>query len=165
MPLLLLLTAYCDCLDENLTFVKYIYILRWAWLLGCICVVLAVSPCISTNYHKMRRLTRSTASLVATAAAVALSFDVANIFVNATAPAGPWDAFNYAPESKTVYPSAVRQVQGNVVAAENLVGSGGEGGSAVLEGEGSYVVLDFGKEVRFGCPTLYFLVVVQMIKA
>ncbi|EIM84461.1 glycoside hydrolase family 78 protein [Stereum hirsutum FP-91666 SS1] len=75
-----------------------------------------------------------------------LSFDVANIFVNAAAPAGPWDAFNYAPESKTVYPSAVRQVEGSVVGAENLVG-GGEGGSAVLEGVGSYAVLDFGKEV------------------
>lgn len=113
----------------------------------------------------MRRPTRSTASLaVATAAAVLLSFDVANIFVNAAAPAGPWDAFNYAPESKTVYPIAVRQVEGSVVGAENLVG-GGEGGSAVLEGAGSYVVLDFGKEVRFLCPTLSFVVVVQMIKA
>lgn len=113
----------------------------------------------------MRRSTRTTASLVATAAAVVLSFDVANIFVNAAAPAGPWDAFNYAPESRTVYPSAVRQVEGSVVGAENLVGGGGEGGSAVLEGEGSYVVLDFGKEVRFRCPTLYFFFVIQMIKA
>lgn len=84
-----------------------------------------------------------------------LSFDVANIFVNAAAPAGPWDAFNYAPESKTVYPSAVRQVEGNVVGAGNLVGSGGGGGSAVLEGAGSYVVLDFGKEARLSCPTVY----------
>lgn len=99
----------------------------------------------------MRRPT----SFVATAAVVALSFDVANIFVNAAAPAGPWDAFNYAPESKTVYPSAVREVEGSVVGAENLVGSGGEGGSAVLEGAGSYAVLDFGKEVRFRCPTLH----------
>lgn len=103
----------------------------------------------------MRRPT----SFVATAAAVVLSFDVANIFslrgVNAAAPAGPWDAFNYAPESKTVYPSAVRQVEGSVDGAENLVG-GAQGGSATLEGEGSYVVLDFGKEVRLPCPALKY---------
>jgi hypothetical protein len=87
-----------------------------------------------------------------TTVAILLSFDVTTtifnlrgVLVNAAAPAGPWDAFNYAPESRTVYPSAVRLTEGSVVGAENLVG--GNGGGATLEGAGSYVVLDFGKEV------------------
>lgn len=103
----------------------------------------------------MRRLAPPTASFLATAAAVLLSFDVANIFslrgVNAVAPAGPWDAFNYAPESRTVYPSSVRLTEGSVVGSDNLVG-GSANGSATLEGAGSYVVLDFGKEVRISHP-------------
>lgn len=65
--------------------------------------------------------------------------------VNAAAPSGPWDAFNFAPESRTVYPASVRETVGSVTGADGLVG--GDNGSVTLEGDGSYVVLDFGKEV------------------
>ncbi|KAK6987718.1 Six-hairpin glycosidase [Favolaschia claudopus] len=62
----------------------------------------------------------------------------------ALAPAGPWDAFNYAPKSKTVYPAAIREVEGAVTNSELLVNNLG---SATLEAEGSWVALDFGVEV------------------
>ncbi|KAK7030185.1 Six-hairpin glycosidase [Favolaschia claudopus] len=65
-------------------------------------------------------------------------------FSLALAPAGPWDAFNYAPKSKTVYPAAIREVEGTVTNSELLVDNQG---SATLEVEGSWVALDFGVEV------------------
>ncbi|KAJ7881488.1 glycoside hydrolase family 78 protein [Mycena olivaceomarginata] len=60
------------------------------------------------------------------------------------APSGPWDAFNYAPKSKTVYPAAIREVEGTVTDSERLVNNAG---SATLSGQGSWVTLDFGVEV------------------
>ncbi|KAJ7106845.1 glycoside hydrolase family 78 protein [Mycena crocata] len=60
------------------------------------------------------------------------------------APAGPWDAFNYAPKSKTVYPAAIRQVEGSVTNSERLVNNTG---SATLSGQGTWMALDFGVEV------------------
>ncbi|KAH8112125.1 Six-hairpin glycosidase [Phellopilus nigrolimitatus] len=75
-------------------------------------------------------------SLVVASLCVALSF--------ASAPSGPWDAFNYAPESRIVRPAAVFRLHGNVENASNLVSSSGE---ATLNESGSYVSLDFGKEV------------------
>ncbi|KAI0314054.1 Six-hairpin glycosidase [Amylostereum chailletii] len=62
----------------------------------------------------------------------------------AAAPAGPWDEFNYAPESRTVYPTAIYRVHGTVENASDLAGNQG---SATLSGNNSYVTLDFGKEV------------------
>ncbi|KAI0312129.1 Six-hairpin glycosidase [Amylostereum chailletii] len=62
----------------------------------------------------------------------------------AAAPAGPWDDFNYSPESRTVYPTAIYRVNGTVENASNLAGNQG---SATLLGNNSYVTLDFGKEV------------------
>ncbi|KZT65106.1 glycoside hydrolase family 78 protein [Daedalea quercina L-15889] len=59
------------------------------------------------------------------------------------APSGPWDAFNFAPPSRTVYPRYVRQSGGNVTGATNLLSEG----STTLSGNGSYVTLDFGYEV------------------
>ncbi|CAK5271688.1 unnamed protein product [Mycena citricolor] len=70
----------------------------------------------------------------------------------ALAPKGPWDKFNYAPKSKTVYPAKVYQTVGTVDSAENLLLEGGKKHiSGSLEGaalaERSYVTLDFGVEV------------------
>ena len=61
-----------------------------------------------------------------------------------SAPSGPWDAFNFAPPSRTVYPRYVRQTGGNVSDATSLLLTEG---SATLSGNGSYVTLDFGYEV------------------
>ncbi|KAJ7061482.1 Six-hairpin glycosidase [Mycena amicta] len=60
------------------------------------------------------------------------------------APAGPWDAFNYAPNSKTVYPASIHSTVGTVTNANELVDNAG---SATLSGNGSWLTLDFGKEV------------------
>ncbi|KAJ6484860.1 Six-hairpin glycosidase [Mycena sanguinolenta] len=62
----------------------------------------------------------------------------------ALAPAGPWDAFNFAPKSKTVYPAAIREVEGTVTNSQGLVNNSG---SATLNGQGTYITLDFGVEV------------------
>ncbi|KAF7321961.1 Six-hairpin glycosidase [Mycena kentingensis (nom. inval.)] len=60
------------------------------------------------------------------------------------APPGPWDAFNFAPASKTVYPAGIHSTVGTVTGAEKLVNNAG---SATLSGNGSWVTLDFGVEV------------------
>lgn len=75
-------------------------------------------------------------SLVVASLCAGLSF--------ASAPSGPWDAFNYAPESRIVRPAAVFRLHGNVENASDLISSSA---SAMLNGSGSYVSLDFGKEV------------------
>ncbi|KAF8060784.1 glycoside hydrolase family 78 protein [Lyophyllum atratum] len=64
---------------------------------------------------------------------------------DARAPSGPWDAFNYAPSSRNVRPTAVHSVHGRVQGSDRLVAP--RGGSATLTGNGSYLVLDFGQEV------------------
>jgi hypothetical protein len=64
----------------------------------------------------------------------------------ALAPNGPWDAFNYAPESKVVKPVSVRTVSGTVEGADGLVQD--SNAQATFTGDSSYVVLDWGKEVR-----------------
>ena len=63
--------------------------------------------------------------------------------VRASAPAGPWDAFNYAPKSRTVFPTSVKEVSGTAYNVQNLVSKG----SATIVGKGSWVALDFGIEV------------------
>jgi hypothetical protein len=64
----------------------------------------------------------------------------------AVAPSGPWDNFNIAPASKTLWPTAVKEIHGSVTNADNLVGQTSTS-AATLQGE-SWVALDFGKEVR-----------------
>ncbi|EJD51192.1 glycoside hydrolase family 78 protein [Auricularia subglabra TFB-10046 SS5] len=64
--------------------------------------------------------------------------------VLSSAPAGPWDAFHYAPDSRTVRPRAIFKAEGNVVDADKLVNNGG---SATLSGKGSWLTLDFGLEI------------------
>ncbi|KAJ7733701.1 Six-hairpin glycosidase [Mycena metata] len=71
-------------------------------------------------------------------------FSVAAPALGQLAPAGPWDAFNFAPKSKTVYPAAIRETDGAVTNSQNLVNNAG---SATLAGMGSYVTLDYGVEV------------------
>ncbi|KAL5523451.1 hypothetical protein ACEPAG_7624 [Sanghuangporus baumii] len=62
----------------------------------------------------------------------------------ASAPRGPWDAFNYAPEGRLVRPTGVFQTVGSVNNATELLS---ETGAASVTGNGSWVTLDFGKEV------------------
>ncbi|KAG6907561.1 hypothetical protein DXG01_008443 [Tephrocybe rancida] len=65
--------------------------------------------------------------------------------VDARAPSGPWSEFNYAPSSRIVRPKVLHSSNGRVRNPERLLAS--QDGSAVLDGNGSYVVLDFGQEV------------------
>ncbi|KAH9832466.1 Six-hairpin glycosidase [Rhodofomes roseus] len=67
-------------------------------------------------------------------------------YVACLAPSGPWDAFNFAPASRTVYPVSIRETSGNV----SSIGDG-----LTLSGDGSYVTLDFAFEVA-GPISLYF---------
>lgn len=62
------------------------------------------------------------------------------------APSGPWDEFNYAPGTRTVYPRAIKEIVGAVDNAVTLVN--GSQGVATLSGINSRVTLDFGQEVR-----------------
>ena len=73
-------------------------------------------------------------------------------FVVARAPAGPWDEFNYAPASRTVWPKAIFKTEGPVVSPELLVANAG---ATTLSAKGAYVSLDFGLEVRFVKPVLF----------
>lgn len=61
------------------------------------------------------------------------------------APQGRWDNFNFAPKSKTVYPAAIHSSEGSLQNAQQLVENKG---SAILTGQGSWVALDYGMEVR-----------------
>ncbi|KAJ7466205.1 Six-hairpin glycosidase [Mycena galericulata] len=61
----------------------------------------------------------------------------------ALAPSGPWDAFNFAPKSRTVYATSIRETEGTVAKANALVNNAG---SATLS-PGAWVTLDFGVEV------------------
>lgn len=60
-----------------------------------------------------------------------------------TAPAGPWDAFNLAPESRTVYPRAIYGFSGTAGDVHGLV----SGGSLTLPSNTSFITLDFGYEI------------------
>ncbi|MFJ6465988.1 alpha-L-rhamnosidase C-terminal domain-containing protein [Streptomyces sp. NPDC091387] len=62
------------------------------------------------------------------------------------APAGPWDAHNLSPASRTVRPVAVYTTTGTVEGAASLTSRHGSG-TARLTGAGSSVTLDFGREV------------------
>lgn len=60
------------------------------------------------------------------------------------APAGPWDVFNLAPESRTVYPRSIHGSSGIASGSQDHT----VGGNYTLPNNGSYVTLDFGFEVR-----------------
>lgn len=61
-----------------------------------------------------------------------------------SAPEGPWDEFNYAPASRTVRPTSIYKVAGEVHDASALTS---ETGKASIKGNLSWVTVDFGKEV------------------
>ncbi|KAG6869116.1 hypothetical protein C0993_001681 [Termitomyces sp. T159_Od127] len=82
-----------------------------------------------------------------------LSFSLLFISVDARAPPGPWDRFNFAPSSRIVRPEGLHSSGGNVEAPEQLVSP--HDGSATLLGNGSYIVLDFGQEVRSQLSSLF----------
>ena len=63
--------------------------------------------------------------------------------VAAAAPTGPWSSFNLSPSSRTLKPVAIFKTNGTVQNPNNLL----TGNTAMMSGRGSYVVLDFGKEV------------------
>jgi hypothetical protein len=67
------------------------------------------------------------------------------------APAGPWDAFNYSPASRTVRPVAVYATTGTVTKPSAVL----SGGATSITGTGSSLTLDFGKEVG-GFVSLHF---------
>jgi hypothetical protein len=69
------------------------------------------------------------------------------IIVIASAPSGPWDAFNLAPNSRTVYPAHIHGTSGKVDNAEGLLT---KSGVATLHENYSYITLDFGKEACMG---------------
>ena len=70
----------------------------------------------------------------------------------ASAPKGPWDNFNIAPLSRTVYPAGIHSTNGSVVDANLLVGNKGP---MTLSVSGSWAALDFGLEVRFRRPHFF----------
>ncbi|KZT25006.1 glycoside hydrolase family 78 protein [Neolentinus lepideus HHB14362 ss-1] len=82
-----------------------------------------------------------------------LIFVLFTISTWASAPSGPWDAFNYAPKSTVVWPTAVYHVEGAVDGANSLVENRG---AATLAGSGAWLALDFGVEVG-GLISMNFL--------
>jgi hypothetical protein len=75
----------------------------------------------------------------------------------AVAPSGPWDDFNFAPASRTVYPAAIYGTSGDVDGAEVLIGSDSEE-FATIGSKDSFVTLDFGLEVgRLRCFSMLML--------
>ncbi|MCD9021537.1 hypothetical protein [Cohnella silvisoli] len=60
-----------------------------------------------------------------------------------TASAAVWDQYNLAPTTRTVSPISIYATNGTVQNPNNII----TGGAALILGAGSYVVLDFGKEV------------------
>ena len=73
-----------------------------------------------------------------------LLFGYLLVLAGASAPRGAWDVFNYAPHSRTVRPTAVYKTGGSLSNAWNLLS---ETDGATLGENGSYISLDFGKEV------------------
>ena len=71
--------------------------------------------------------------------------------VAAAAAATPWSGYMLAPSSRTLTPVAIYKTNGTVQNPNNLL----TGNTAMMSGRGSYVVLDFGKEVG-GFVTLDF---------
>lgn len=61
----------------------------------------------------------------------------------AASPSHPWDAYNYAPASRTVSPKSVYRTTGSVSDPAALL----DGKPTTLTGSGSSVTLDFGEEV------------------
>lgn len=61
------------------------------------------------------------------------------------------DDYNLSPSSRTIAPVAMQRIQGEVSSPDQML----TGGTTTIKGMGSYVVLDFGKEVG-GITSLKF---------
>ena len=61
------------------------------------------------------------------------------------------DDYNLSPSSRTLAPVAVQRIHGDVSSSGQML----TGGTTTIKGMGSYIVLDFGKEVG-GIPSLQF---------
>ncbi len=61
------------------------------------------------------------------------------------------DDYNLSPSSRTLAPVAVQRIYGGVSSPDQIL----SGGTTTIKGMGSYIVLDFGKEVG-GIPSLQF---------
>jgi hypothetical protein len=61
------------------------------------------------------------------------------------------DDYNLSPSSRTLAPVAVQRIQGGVSSSDQML----SGGTTTIKGMGSYIVLDFGKEVG-GITSLRF---------
>jgi hypothetical protein len=62
---------------------------------------------------------------------------------------GSWDAFNIAPASKTLCPTAAKVIHGSVLAPCDLVlGTNSKVAAASLQGYSWVTLDDFGKEVH-----------------
>ncbi len=63
----------------------------------------------------------------------------------------PDDDYNLSPSSRTLAPVAVQRIHGGVSSSDQML----SGGTTTIQGMGSYIVLDFGKEVG-GITSLQF---------
>ena len=61
------------------------------------------------------------------------------------------DDYNLSPSSRTLAPVAVQRIHGGVSSSDQML----TGGTTTIKGMGSYIVLDFGKEVG-GITSLQF---------
>ncbi|MEU6034771.1 trehalase family glycosidase [Actinomadura sp. NPDC047616] len=100
-----------------------------------------------------RRHARTTAALAVAAVTVPLTLTAPPATAAAQNGQGarPWDAYNLSPTSRTLRPVAVHTTNGTVANAQNVL----SGRRTTLTGAGSYVTLDFGKDVT-GLTTVSF---------
>ncbi|KAI0123711.1 alpha-l-rhamnosidase [Xylariales sp. AK1849] len=91
------------------------------------------------------------ASSTATATAVK---NLADAVFSAKPADGPWQKYNLAPESRTLFPQSVYASEGEVTNAESIL-SNGENGSAILSGKDALLTVDFGVNTA-GMITLIF---------
>ena len=83
-------------------------------------------------------------TLLSVASALALFSSIFPGLVTGSAPKGAWDEFNYAPNSRVVRPTSIFKSSGSIQNPDSLFS---DEGRTTISGSGSYVSLDFGKEV------------------
>lgn len=106
--------------------------------------------------HSVARRRHAGATAALAAAAVTVPLTLTAPPATAAAPqngqaARPWDAYNLSPTSRTLRPVAVHTTNGTVTGAQHVL----SGRRTTLTGAGSYVTLDFGKDVT-GLTTVSF---------
>ncbi|MBA9004932.1 alpha-L-rhamnosidase-related protein [Thermomonospora cellulosilytica] len=93
----------------------------------------------------------ATAALAVTALTLPVFLGGAPAARSAPAAKAPWQVYNLSPASRTVKPAAVFRTNGTVTDPAAVL----DGGRTRLSGAGSYLTLDFGKDVT-GLVTLRF---------